>query len=108
MAGSNPAGHRSPAAVHGQSFPAGHATAAAAMAVAASLLIVAVGVRRRHLVVAVPVGYAVVICLSRIVLGVQFLTDVVAGGDLGVAVSLSLAGLWARTARSTAPKGPMI
>jgi membrane-associated phospholipid phosphatase len=80
------------------------------MRVAASLLIVAVGVRRRQLVVRVLVGYAVVICLSRFVLGVRFRSDSVAGGAFGIAVTVTLAfgAFWTGTGTSTVPKGPRI
>lgn len=67
------------------SFPSGHATGAAALALCVVLLATALGVRRRRVVVAVSVLYATVICVSRLVLGVHYLTDIVGGVAVGTA-----------------------
>lgn len=82
--------------VHGLSFPSGHATAAAALAVGISVLLPAAGVHHRRLAGFVLTGYVVLIGLSRLVLGVHYLTDVVAGIVLGATTVVICAGLWPR------------
>jgi membrane-associated phospholipid phosphatase len=72
------------------SFPSGHAVLSAAFATLAALL--AWQVLRgwhRSFAVIVCAGFAVLVALSRVVLGVHFLTDVIAGLAVGVAVALA-------------------
>ncbi len=73
------------------SFPSSHAASSAAAAVAAGVLLPAAGA------VAAPV--AVAMCLSRVVAGVHYPSDVAAGALLGAAVT----GLGARGLRG--PRG---
>lgn len=74
--------------VHGQSFPSGHATAAAVLAFSVALVVVALGLRRRRAVVGLLAIYSLMVSGSRLVLGVHYLTDVIAGTALGGAVAL--------------------
>lgn len=74
-----------------RSFPSGHATAATALATTVALVLIATGLPRRRRLVAVLAAYSVVISASRLVLGVHFLTDVIAGTALGVGVPLAVA-----------------
>jgi undecaprenyl-diphosphatase len=68
----------------GPSFPSGHATASAATFAAFALLIGRGRSRRaKHLLVAVAVGATVLVCATRVMLGVHWLTDVTAGVVLG-------------------------
>jgi undecaprenyl-diphosphatase len=68
----------------GASFPSGHAaTAAATLAAAALLLGSGQDRRRRAILGAVLAGVAVCVAVSRVLLGVHWLTDVVAGLVLG-------------------------
>lgn len=68
----------------GQSFPSGHTTAAAATYLALALVASAViGRADRRLLVSVAVGVAVAVGGSRVLLGVHWFTDVVAGLLLG-------------------------
>ena len=68
----------------GKSFPSGHATAAAATYAAFALLF---GIRRsritKQIVAGSAAGFAVLIAGTRVLLGVHWLTDVVAGLVLG-------------------------
>ncbi|HVM67662.1 MAG TPA: phosphatase PAP2 family protein [Acidimicrobiales bacterium] len=68
----------------GPSFPSGHATASAA-AFAAFALLMGRGraPRTRKLLIAAAVGATVLICATRVMLGVHWLTDVIAGVVLG-------------------------
>lgn len=72
------------------SFPSGHAALSAAFATVAALLAWQLlrGWRRSFAIV-VCAGFAVLVALGRVVLGVHFLTDVVAGLAVGVAVALA-------------------
>jgi undecaprenyl-diphosphatase len=75
----------------GRSFPSGHATAAAALATGLALVVAAERVRHRRAAIATVVAYSVAISASRLVLGVHFLTDVIAGTAVGMAVTVALA-----------------
>jgi undecaprenyl-diphosphatase len=102
---------RPPVAAHASfvsssAFPSGHATDAAAFFLAASLTIGITVTRRRWaqaLVVASGSCIAALIGLSRLVLGVHWLSDVVAGWALGSAVAVTVVvTLWDLTARRRA------
>ena len=89
-------------AVSSYSFPSGHATQAAAFWVA---LLLAVGpVVRRQLVLVLLAGGCVLIvgavCASRVILGVHYPSDVLAGALLGGGWAIYL---W-RCVRETAPR----
>jgi membrane-associated phospholipid phosphatase len=72
------------AAFSGKSFPSGHTTAAAAF-YAAVAMIAARGrsLRVRSILVGVAVGIAVAVAASRVLLGVHWFSDVIAGLALG-------------------------
>ncbi|MDQ6727642.1 MAG: phosphatase PAP2 family protein [Actinomycetota bacterium] len=69
------------AAAHqgGVSFPSGHATGAAALAIAVVVLLVAARARGRHVLIPVLLGYAAAVGAARMVVGVHYLSDVLAG-----------------------------
>ena len=74
-------------ATHGFSFPSGHAVAGAVTAVGLVLVLLPPGPRRWAWEVRAAV-YASLMALSRTYLGVHWLSDVVAGGLLGVGVAV--------------------
>ena len=88
------------ASAFGQSFPSGHALGAAAFwPVAAVVVLPLVPVLRRRAVLAAAVVVPVVVAATRVLLGVHFLSDVVAGLVLGggwAAVCTTLFALWRR------------
>lgn len=82
-------------------FPSGHAVASAALALVVVLL--AWPTRARRPVTVGAVVYVVAVGLSRLVLGVHFPTDLVAGWALAVAVA---SGIAARTLARDPRAGP--
>ena len=76
------------------SFPSGHAASAGVLATVAVLLTIAATVRglRRRLLIALCVSLAILTALSRVVLGVHYLSDVVAGLAFGTA---TVVAVWA-------------
>jgi YegS/Rv2252/BmrU family lipid kinase len=88
------------------SFPSGHASSSAAFA-AILVLLLAIFVRRaslRRLGITLAVGWWLVVCLDRVLLGRHFPTDVIAGSLLGLTFFfLALAFIDPRP-RSTAAK----
>ena len=74
-------------ASHGFAFPSGHAVAGAVTAVGLVLVLLPPGPRRWAWEVRAAV-YASLIALSRTYLGVHWLSDVLAGGLLGVGVAV--------------------
>lgn len=94
-------------------FPSGHATSGAACFVAIGLVLAISAVRRpwtRIAVVAAGVACAGVVGLSRLVLAVHWLSDVVAGWALGTAaaVAVVVTAWWlaARSAPGSGSTGP--
>src|SRR5262249_51719685 len=92
----------------GTSFPSGHAADATALAVGVAIVIGAVLVRRpaeRVLVGVAAVGVSVAVGISRLVLGVHWPTDVLAGWaiGLGTAVVVATAGVLATQRRPFVP-----
>ena len=99
---------RPPVAAHATSvstaaFPSGHATDAAAFFLAASFTIAITVTRSRwaqSVLVATGSLLAALVGLSRLVLGVHWLSDVVAGWALGTATAITVVvTLWYCTAR---------
>jgi len=74
------------------SFPSGHAVAGAAVAVSLVIVLVPAGPERRNLEI-VAVAFAGLMALSRVFLRAHWLSDVGAGGALGVAVAVGAAAL---------------
>jgi membrane-associated phospholipid phosphatase len=74
----------------GFGFPSGHTTGAAAFAVVAVIVVCALVPpgRRRAIAVVCAVAYAVLIALSRVVVGAHYATDVLGGVLLGVTVAI--------------------
>ena len=83
---------------HSYSFPSGHALAAAGGYLALAVVTVGlVGPRSRRLVTGVAVGLPLLVAATRVVLGVHYLTDVLAGLALGwgwVALCTGLLARW--------------
>ena len=99
---------RPPAVVHATTvtlaaFPSGHATDAAAFFLGAALtlaLTITRSVRVQGLLIATGLLLAGLVGVSRLVLGVHWLSDVVAGWALGSAVAITVVvGLWYLTTR---------
>jgi undecaprenyl-diphosphatase len=76
----------------GFSFPSGHATAGAAIAISLVIVLVPAGPRRRNLEM-LAAAFAVVMAMSRVYLRAHWLSDVVAGAALGAAVAIAAAVL---------------
>ena len=108
---------RPPVAAHATSvssaaFPSGHATDAAAFFLAASFTLAITVTRRRWartVLVATGAFLAALVGLSRLVLGVHWLSDVVAGWALGTATAITVVvTLWYLTARRQTSPPPAI
>ncbi len=74
----------------GFSFPSGHATASAAIAVALVIVLVRAGPKRRNLGM-LAAAFAFLMASSRVYLRAHWLSDVVAGAALGIAVAIGAA-----------------
>ena len=74
------------------SFPSGHSVVGAAFAIAAVIVLVPAGPRRRNLEMAAVV-FAVVMALSRVYLRAHWLSDVGAGAALGAGIAIGTAAL---------------
>jgi diacylglycerol kinase family enzyme/membrane-associated phospholipid phosphatase len=74
------------------SFPSGHAASAGVLATVAVLLTIAATVRGlgRRLLIALWVSLAILTALSRVVLGVHYLSDVLAGLAFGMATVVTV------------------
>lgn len=79
----------------GWSFPSGHSVAGAAIAIAAVIVLVPAGPKRRNLEM-LAVAFAMVMALSRVYLRAHWLTDVAAGAALGAAIAIGAAALMHR------------
>jgi len=77
------------AVAHGYSFPSGHASGSAALWCSVALIIAAR--TRRSVTIAVALVVPVVVAATRVLLGVHFLTDVVAGVVLGAEIAVGMA-----------------
>jgi len=77
----------------GYSFPSGHATAVTALFVSLVLVLTTtrVGRRLRYLLWAAALTLIVFICVTRLYLGVHWVTDVIAGFSVGLGSSMILA-----------------
>lgn len=74
------------------SFPSGHSVAGAAIAIAAVIVLVPAGPKRRNLEM-LAATFAVVMALSRVYLRAHWLSDVAAGAALGAAIAIGAAAL---------------
>jgi membrane-associated phospholipid phosphatase len=74
------------------SFPSGHSVVGAAVAIAAVIVLVPAGPKRRNLEMAAAV-FAIVMALSRVYLRAHWLTDVGAGAALGAGIAIGTAAL---------------
>lgn len=79
-------------ATTGWSFPSGHSVAGATIAVAAVIVLVRAGPRRRNLEM-LAAAFALVMALSRVYLRAHWLSDVIAGAALGAAIAIGCATL---------------
>lgn len=77
----------------GYSFPSGHATAVTALFVSLVLVLTTtrVGRRLRYLLWAAALALIVFICVTRLYLGVHWVTDVIGGFSVGLGSSMILA-----------------
>ena len=77
----------------GYSFPSGHATAVTALFVSLVLVLTTtrLGRRLRYLLWAAALTLIVFICVTRLYLGVHWVTDVIAGFSVGLGSSMILA-----------------
>jgi len=77
------------------SFPSGHAVAVATIAIAAVIVLVKAGPKRRNLEM-LAAAFVVVMAFSRVYLRAHWLTDVAAGAALGAAVAILCAAIMHR------------
>lgn len=90
----------------GLSLPSGHATNSAAMTTAVLILlapILAVGLRRG--LAAAMVLFVAVVAVHRVLLGVHYPSDVIAGMVLGAGLVLALSRLWPEADHDTVDTG---
>ena len=106
---------RPPVAVHATkvtlaAFPSGHSADSAAFFLAAAFVLALTVATRKWTKVALVAAGAIaagLVGLSRLVLGVHWLSDVVAGWTLGTAVAVAfLTAAWWATTRSASPPVP--
>ena len=76
----------------GWSFPSGHAVTVAVMAIAAVIVLVPAGPKRRNLEM-FAAFFAILMALSRVYLRAHWLTDAAAGAALGAAIAIGAAAL---------------
>ena len=76
----------------GYSFPSGHATVGAVVAISLVIVLVPAGPRRRNLEL-IAAGFAFLMGLSRVYLRAHWFTDVAAGVALGAAVAIAAAAI---------------
>ena len=76
----------------GYSFPSGHATAVTALVVSLVMVLTMTrfGRRIRHLLWVAAVAFIVFICVTRLYLGVHWVTDVIGGFSVGLGSTLIL------------------
>lgn len=74
------------------SFPSGHSVVGGAIAIAAVIVLVPPGPKRRNLEM-LAIAFAVVMALSRVYLRAHWLSDAAAGVALGAAIALGAAAL---------------
>lgn len=74
------------------SFPSGHSVVGGAIAIAAVIVLVPAGPRRRNLEM-LAIAFAVVMALSRVYLRAHWLSDAAAGVALGAAIAIGTAAL---------------
>ncbi len=77
------------------SFPSGHSVATATIALAAVIVLVRAGPKRRNLEM-LAAAFVVVMALSRVYLRAHWLTDVAAGAALGAAIAIFSAAIMHR------------
>ncbi len=96
------------APAHGSSFPSGHTTASTAGYVALALVVAARASTRTGAVAAVAAGMTIAAAIgwTRVVLGVHWPSDVLAGWVLGTAGAFLAVLLWARFERSRGTENP--
>ena len=74
------------------SFPSGHSVVGGAIAIAAVIVLVPAGPKRRNLEM-LAIAFAVVMALSRVYLRAHWLSDAAAGVALGAAIAIGAAAL---------------
>jgi len=67
----------------GASFPSGHATGSAAFYLALAVVLLSVVTRRRGLLIAMAIGLPLLVAITRVVIGVHYVSDVAAGLLIG-------------------------